>query len=130
MAMPVKDFRQLEKLMMMTTSDIDAEALSALRKSNEILKRHGYTWTSAFQRLVKVERGMEAYTEEPAQKDESLTEARRRTIREAFNDLEAVEIRGGDAEFVESLEDWFTKKGFLTDAQREGLFAIRNRLTR
>lgn len=110
MAMPVKDFRQLEKLMMMTTSDNDAEAIAALRKANEILKRHGYNWTSTFQRLVRVQ---EAEIEEaPRERDENTA------IREAF------EAINNPSSFVHSLREQFEERGFLTPKQRAALFEI------
>lgn len=114
MAMPVKDFRQLEKLMMMTTSDTDAEALAALRKANEILKRHGYNWTSTFQRLVKVQEAeIEEAPEEPNASDEKAD------IQYAFN-----VIGNHKSPFVRSLEEQFTERGSLSDRQRSALFEI------
>lgn len=138
MAMPVKDFRQLEKVMMMTTSDNDAEALSALRMGNAILKKHGYNWSSAFKRLVKVENPLEGYISEPsaeptrstgshAYKDESLHESRKRAIREAFEELDGVNL-GNQEGFVASLKEWFEEKGWLTDGQRESLFRVVDRI--
>jgi hypothetical protein len=136
MAMPVKDFRQLEKLMGLTTSDNDAEALSALRMANTILKRHGYTWSSAFKRLVKVENPLEGYMEAPSAsverpaapyREESLHESRKRRIKEVFEELDGVEL-GRHEGFVASLKEWFEEKGWLTDAQRESLFSINDRI--
>lgn len=144
MAMPVKDFRQLEKLMLMTTSDNDHEALSALRMANALLKKHGYTWSSAFKRLVKVENPLEGYMEpvsagyrEPARStapaprpyhEETLHESRKRAIKEAFEELDGATVPSRSEGFLQSLKEWFDEKGWLTDSQREALFTLRDRV--
>ena len=136
MAMPVKDFRQLEKLMMMTTSDVDAEALTALRMANAVLKRHGYTWSGAFRRLVKVEDPLQGYEDVSAAsapaaqpcRDETITQARARHIRHALEVAENSDPRGQRADFVASLREQFDRRGQLTDPQREALFRIRDEI--
>lgn len=129
MPMTIKDFRQLEKMMQLTFSDNDAEALSALRMANAVLKRNGYIWTSAFKRLVKVEGSpLEAYVEE-APKDETLTQARRRRHREALASLESSRLTPSQEDFVASLQDWLKKKGFLTEAQGEALLRMERDFT-
>lgn len=42
------------KFMMRTTSENDAEALTALRKANAVLKKQGVTWNDLCRRLVTV----------------------------------------------------------------------------
>lgn len=52
--MTVTEFRQLKKLMMLSTSDNDAEALASLRKATALLLTHGHTWEQCLDRVVKV----------------------------------------------------------------------------
>ncbi len=40
-----KDLDLLVKLLSLTTSSVDAEALNAIRKANELLKRQSATWS-------------------------------------------------------------------------------------
>ena len=101
MAMTLKDFNQLKKLMGLTTSDNDAEALGALRKANQILAVNGYTWESAFRRLVRVESPIEAA-------DDALPERTRASeaaeCERFLSDAEAADPRGSRADFVASLD--------------------------
>lgn len=59
MAMTPAEYRRLRKFMMQTTSSNDAEALQALRRANEVLRHHDYDWNAAFDRLVRVDLGVE-----------------------------------------------------------------------
>lgn len=111
--MDLKTYGQLRKLMMLTFSDSDAEALSALRKANAVLKAHGYDWDSAFNRLVKVEEPVVAAAPEQS-------EAER--IREAFDDVEASDPRGSFADFIASLKEQWEANGRLSQNQKDALF--------
>jgi hypothetical protein len=46
------DQEKLIKLLMLTTSDNDAEALSAIRHANQLLKRTGSTWAAVIMPAV------------------------------------------------------------------------------
>ncbi len=60
MTITEKDFLLFGKLMALTTSDNDGEALAALRKANAILKRGGLTWQALlFQSMRDNVRGEE-----------------------------------------------------------------------
>lgn len=104
MAMTLTDFRQLSKLMGLTISENDAEALSAIRKANAILKRYNYTWADAFAKLVKVDSGV------PDVEDGSHTipnddyEPRRAT--------RPSQVSGGDPELDEQFEIVMAYKKF------------------
>lgn len=54
MAMNLKEFQQLKKLMAMTTSDSDYETVSAIRAANKLLAQHSLTWDKVFSRTVTV----------------------------------------------------------------------------
>ncbi len=127
MAMPMKDFRQLEKLMMMTTSDNDAEVISALRMANKILAKHNYNWTSAFKRLVTVESDTapDIYVEEENTKD-STEAAHRAKVNLAFEVLEHANL-GDFANFISDLKKQYSQRGRLTDNQLRVLFKAADR---
>ena len=48
------EYETFIKFMMRTTSENDAEALTALRKANAVLKKQGVTWSDLCRRLVTV----------------------------------------------------------------------------
>lgn len=52
--MNLKDFSKLKRLMAMTGSDSDAEALGAIRAANRVLFANGLTWEMVFKRTVSV----------------------------------------------------------------------------
>jgi hypothetical protein len=58
--MNLGDFNKLKKLMMLTTSENDVEALAALRKANSLLKAASVTWDRVFARTVTVVNEFEA----------------------------------------------------------------------
>lgn len=120
--MKLKDFSTLKRLMMLTTSDSDAEALAALRKANALLLANGVDWDRVFGRTVQVINEFE-----PAPDDDPDQERTRGAgmIDAAFETL--AEVRGGFADFITSLQDQWTKRRFLSDKQKEALFrAARN----
>lgn len=132
MAMPIKDFRQLEKLMMQTTSDHDAEALAALRLANKILAKHGYDWSAAFARLVKVEDpsvpdvedGGDTIPRDHAPPVGAQDAARVARINDAFAELDGrwQSLSGRTQDFIRSLrEQWAEGSGFLSAKQEAAL---------
>lgn len=52
--MKLKDYVRLKNFMERTTSDSDAEALTALRMANRILAAEGIGWGRVFDKLVTV----------------------------------------------------------------------------
>lgn len=119
MAMTLSEFNRLKKMMMLTTSPNDAEALSALRKANEVLAAFSYDWNAVFGRLVKVEGGMpeiEAAPEERSLDDE---------ITEAFQKIFDAKK---DNSFINSLYEQYQSNHFLSELQREALFKNARRL--
>lgn len=53
--MTLDDFHRLKKLMALTISDFDPEALLALRAANAILIKYELTWERVLSRSVKIE---------------------------------------------------------------------------
>ncbi len=60
--MTFKDFNRLKKLMALTTSGVEAEALLALQGANAILLRNELTWERVLDRSIKVELPFEEVT--------------------------------------------------------------------
>lgn len=52
--MKLAEYGRLRKLMQMTTSDNDHEALASLRAANAILAAHELSWERVFSRTVTV----------------------------------------------------------------------------
>lgn len=128
MTMPLKTYQQLRKLMMLTHSDNDTEALAALRKANALLREHSYDWNSAFDRLVKVESPIEMAYVHYDTGEKAISPAYKRNdpdtlrINNAFEEIEDRDPRGSFADFIASLKDQWDRSGRLTVAQKEALF--------
>jgi predicted lipid carrier protein YhbT len=110
--MKLSDFTKLKGCMRLTESPVDAEALAALRKANELLRANGHTWESVFARLVKIDVPIESVLEP---KDERLV------IEEAFAAIEDADPRGSWADFVASVREQWDSRGYLTAPQREAI---------
>jgi hypothetical protein len=53
--MKLSDFNLLKKLLNMTESPVDAEALAAIRKANDLLKRADVNWDRVMNRMVTLD---------------------------------------------------------------------------
>jgi hypothetical protein len=113
--MSVKEFGQLRKAMMLTTSENDNEAVSALRMANTLLKKHSLTWDAVFARLVKV--GPEI--EDAAAYNGDVDHSSR--IKEAL-EVAQRDASGSFKEFLQSIHEQFAQRGRLTAAQVEAVF--------
>lgn len=150
MSMNLKTYGQLRKLMMLTHSDNDTEALAALRKANALMREHSYDWNSAFDRLVKVESPVEMADFEVELTTSEMTCLAKRTLRNgidarltdsevarfakraakdetlrienAFTTIEEQDPRGSFADFIASLKNQWDRVGRLTSAQKDALF--------
>lgn len=107
MPMTVTEFRQLKATMMLATSPVDAEALTALRRANAVIARHGYTWTQVLDRVVKVEVPIEAAGGDDEDELSALFE------RAMMN------ASGSFLEMLESIHEKWEATGFLTPRQRD-----------
>lgn len=121
MAMPMGEFKKLTKLMMMTNSENDQEALTAIRGANKILAKHNYDWNATFGRLVKVEGEMPVEIEEAPDEKREASILRSR-VNNAFATIEESDPRGDFADFIASLKDQWDKRGRLTENQLSALF--------
>lgn len=111
---PLNQLALLRKLLAMTTSANDAEALVAVRKANAIMKTHAFTWDDLFARTVTVD----AAEPEPEAPSEA---ALRDKINESFDYLRGRDL-GNFTDFIESIEKQWLGKKYLTPGQRKPLF--------
>ena len=95
MTMPLKEFSMLKGCLARTTSDNDAEALTAIRHANRIMAKSNVTWKMFFDRLVTVVQEAEPMTDELDDAFRvALDNARPGTFRDLLLDLEAKHSRG------------------------------------
>lgn len=98
----------LAKLIGMTGSAHDGEALTAVRMANAYLQKHKLTWA-------------EVLEAEPLSPDEAL----KLEIEEAFKIVGSP--LGGFGEFIASIREQWEQQGWLSKKQREALFRARDR---
>lgn len=113
-------FQIFVKLMQMTTSDSDAEALVAIRKANAMLKAERKNWEDLITGLVPMTKEAEAPRpqrrnyEDPLQHEYPSSESINTAFEEAFN-----RVNPGSSFYatIESIHTWWEEKGFLTAKQ-------------
>jgi len=128
-SIPLGELGTLKKVMGMTTSEHDGEALAALRRANAIMKKHSVSWADFFERTVgasaqhprdiwpRPQGGMRSDELRPSTESDLVT-----MIQNAFDELRGVDL-GTFREFVDSLEKQFGESTYLSPDQRKPLFA-------
>lgn len=122
----LQEMDKLQKCMGMTTSVHDGEALAAIRAANALLGKYSISWADVFNRVVQV-KVVEAA---PAASAGSSNGSRRpdasrdgpAAINEAFEEILARQLSERSRAFIESLQQQWVDKGFLTEKQRAALF--------
>lgn len=123
--MRLADFNRLKKLMSMTTSDNDTEALGAIRAANKILAGEPTDWEKVLTMKVKV---MEPVEEAPGITIEQFAERHVKPaadrleveiLDEAFDDLRRSELRGNFADLIHSIEQQFRSGRQLSHRQKQ-----------
>jgi hypothetical protein len=135
MVISAKEISQFQKLMMMTTSDNDPEALVAIRKANTILKNNKINWDEVCKQVnfnilsVKNPYGFKDsyqsskpdYQSRPNTHYQSKpnTSSGRTTSPDILEPLQFAMDRceGSFYDFLESLKFQFQNKGWLSEAQ-------------
>lgn len=115
------DLALLKKVLAMTTSENDGEALTAIRKANAILKKGNLSWADVLERTVSAGPSVVVNAGpigEPKPAQEATLEEQ---IQHAFDTLRGVPL-GGFRIFIDSLEEQFNEKKYLSQAQRAPLF--------
>lgn len=103
------------KLMQLTTSSFDAEALSALRKANALLMSANNNWEDLLRGKVRMVSG----PNENQIAGEQHTGADE--IDHMFDGLMRSRLSPSFCEFVEAVHTWWEEKGFLTERQFEAI---------
>jgi len=111
----IADFKKLKKFMMMTLSDADSETMMAIRQANKILTSYGIDWDRVLDRTVTVVNEVE---EAPAEDQSDDAKRDGQDVDEAFAYLG----QGRTSSFIESLQDQWERKRWLSLAQRDALF--------
>ena len=121
------------KLMMMTTSKNDAEALVALRKANKILADANVNWEELLDaakpdqsfRVPPSKRRPEPSWEDTGEEIKTGGSGRRYSNEQEINILfERVfekNLTEGFQAFVESVHLWWERRGFLTEGQYKAI---------
>jgi hypothetical protein len=110
------DFEKFIKLMMMTTSDHDHEALVALRKANAMLDSVDRNW----EELLRGKVTMQVPWPSSGKSSQRHTDAGE--INAMFSELmTTVPYNSSFRVFIEDVHDWWERKGFLTNAQYNAL---------
>lgn len=122
----------IKRIMGLTFSNQDGEALAAIRKANGILKKYNLTWQEILSRTVTVNH-VEAAAPQPMRPPagngidpagEAITVAVQ--TKRAFDMLRG-NLTGSFAAFIEDLEKQFLRTGYLSPDQRRPLFTAANR---
>jgi hypothetical protein len=101
---------KLSKLLNLSTSDNDAEALSAIRMANTILKGEGLGWVDM---LLTPPGNKIPLRNTPAPTETSKKKYDGEDVAHMLDECKGT--------FIDSLRDWYDSKGFLTAKQYESL---------
>lgn len=104
------------KMLMLTQSNNDAEALLAIRKANKLLKRDELSWEEVFQgrKPKKEAKQKDFFEEEEEEKDDQQAFEWAKEISE---DMDYLEDREAVEDFVDGIKAFFNEKGFLSPKQ-------------
>lgn len=117
------------KIMMLSTSENDGEALAALRKANSILADAKVTWAELLNATAQTaSRPDQSYRTPPSQRRRAEpdwqnvnNDGRRYTDDDVIDPMftQAFEKNNNPSfdEFLSSIHIWWTKRGFLTEKQ-------------
>jgi len=114
--MQTQKFEKFIKLMMMTTSPSEGEALTAIRMANGLLMEANLNWDEFLRGKAKVytASGQSSYSGKKYQNADE--------IEAMLNDVLSTIKRGTSFySFIESLNDWWEANSFLTEKQYNAL---------
>jgi hypothetical protein len=127
--------------MNLTTSDSDGEALSSLRKANEMLKKNRMDWRGFLsggvsrsvilenERLKSENLRLAAALASKASAPKETIDIENEDIKEMFDVVEN-KVNGSALEFIRSLKTFFEENGYLTDKQGSALKKFYNNINR
>jgi len=115
--MTIQELSKFEKLLAMTNSSNDAEALVAIRKANKMLADARITWKELLSKQVAQEGdGMEAGSAAP-----DVNKATDNHIQHCLDTLRGVDL-GDFSNFIKDLDKTWNDCKYLTPGQRKPLF--------
>jgi hypothetical protein len=115
------DAEKFIKLMMLTQSDQDHEALVALRKANGMLAADNLNWEEFIKGMAH------AATAKPQQRhthynDHAFNDINEPSIKDVLDHLmNTVDRRGSFFEFVDSVNSFYNRTGYLTEKQEDAV---------
>jgi len=114
--METKKFEKFIKLMGLTTSSNEGEALNAIRKANFLLAEANLAWDEFLRGKAKIS-GTNSKDDIPKKRFENADE-----INKMFQGV-THNLRTGTSfyDFVQNLHQWWERKGYLTQKQYEAL---------
>lgn len=119
--MPITpDFKMFLKLMNLTTSSFDGEALNAIRMANSVLNSMNQTWEDLLhQKIVMIAPPVDSAAT-PRKASSGIRYSDDVEINAYFDRLYSRNL-GTFKDWVDSVHEWWEEKGFLTEAQYKTL---------
>lgn len=113
------DYVMFLKLMNLTTSSFDNEALSAIRMANAVLARTNQTWDDLLHnKIVMIAPPQES---RPKSGQSNVIKHADASEIDAYFDALSQRNLGTFQEWIDSVHDWWESKGYLTERQYETL---------
>jgi hypothetical protein len=109
---------RITKLLNLTTSPNDNEALSAMRMANESINKSGLTWN------VLIGDFQETKATPKPQQSKTNSYSPENTIEEMFEFIYENAWDDFDFSFIDSIQEWYESSGNLTYKQVKGLKSI------
>ena len=123
--MKLEKFELFIKLMKLTTTPVDGECLSAIRKANNMLAEANIDWDDLLKSKVKIIQGKGsegAVSGRTSSASGVKKYSNEQQINEMFNAVFANTSRTSSFySFLNSLKDWFDTNGYLTEKQYHAL---------
>ncbi len=116
--MILEKFEKFIKIMKLTQSDQDGEALNALRMANTILVEANVSWEELLRAKVAVTSSVAAQAVPQTGKHYTNKEEIEEMLKGV---LSGMATGSSFYSFIKSLDDWWTEKGWLTEKQYNAL---------
>jgi hypothetical protein len=109
------NIQMLIKLLRMTESSHDGEVLNAARMANALLNKHNVNWDEALRGQVPMV-DADPFATIPDPKPKGIHYDNKTEIDAYFEQLNQRDL-GSFRDYVVSVHEWWTQKGFLTQKQ-------------
>ncbi len=120
--MSLPQLETFTKLMMLTTSNNDAEALTAIRKANAMLASMNNNWQDFIAGKVRLVSAATSLADDDVAAGVATNFDNEEEIRKLFQRLyDKTSPESSFLDFVDSVHEWWQEKGFLTKSQYEAI---------